>query len=118
MLAFRALLVLILAIIGIYTAIVVANHGLVLFQVFFADIAELAWPGQFNLDFMLMLLLSGLWVAWRNRFSGGGLALAVVAFFFGAPFLCVYLLVLSAQCRGDVAAMLVGPDRAASKSVT
>jgi len=27
------------------------------------------WPGQFNLDFMCMLLLAGLWVSWRHRFS-------------------------------------------------
>ena len=118
MLAFRALLVLILVVIGTYTAIVVANHGLVLFQVFFADMAELGWPGQFNLDFMFMLLFSALWVAWRHQFSAGGLALAVVAFFFGAPFLCIYLLVASTQCRGNVTAMLVGDARARSEAVT
>ena len=45
-----------------YTAVVVAHHGLDLFSVFFGDIAKLMWPGQFNLDFTCLLLLSALWV--------------------------------------------------------
>ena len=104
----RLLLVLIFAVITLYTGIVVANHGLNLLPVFFGDMAALAWPGQFNLDFMCMLALSGLWVAWRHRYSGAGIALGLVAFFGGALFLSVYLFVESFRTNGTVEALLLG----------
>ena len=63
MTAFRALLVLIFCAIAIYTGIVASQYGMNLLPVFFGDMARFAWPGQFNLDFMCMLTLSGLWVA-------------------------------------------------------
>ncbi len=60
---FRILLAVIFVAIAGYTAIVIANHGMNLLPVFFGDMATMAWPGQFNLDFMCMLTLSALWVA-------------------------------------------------------
>jgi hypothetical protein len=45
-------------------------------------------------------------------FSGGGLVLAVLAFFGGASFPCAYLLVVSLQAKGDVRELLLGADRA------
>jgi hypothetical protein len=95
----------------VYTAAVIANHGWNLLSVFFGDMATMTWPGQFNLDFMFMLMLSGLWVAWRHRFSAAGLVLAVVAVFGGALFLSVYLLVLSLRTKGDVREVLLGESR-------
>jgi hypothetical protein len=70
---FRIFLVTIIAVIGVYTAIVIANHGMGLYPIFFGDIADMTWPGQFNLDFLGFLILSGVWVAWRHAFSVGGL---------------------------------------------
>lgn len=95
-----------------YTGMVVARHGMDLLPIFLGDIARGGWPGQFNADFLCFLTLSALWTAWRNRFSPGGMALGVVAFFGGAGFLLPYLLFLSVQARGDVAAMLTGRGRA------
>lgn len=111
MLPFRLLLCLMLAAVVAYTGIVVARHGLDFPSVFFGDMAGLGWAGQFNLDFMGMLVLSALWVAWRHRFSAGGLALAALALVAGTPFLCVYLLIQSRQGHGDVRALLLGPRR-------
>jgi hypothetical protein len=108
MTAFRAWLVVILVTVGAYTAVVVGNYGLNLFPYFFGDMLKLGWPGQFNLDFMFLLSLSGLWVAWRNRFSAAGLALGTLAFLLGAPFLSGYLLYLLAQAKGDLRAVLLG----------
>ena len=113
MTAFRALLIVLWACIAGYTAIVVVNHGFGLFPIFFGDIATMGWPGQFNVDFMSLLMLSGLWVAWRHNFSGAGLALGVLALFGGGLFLTAYLLVMIAQARGDVAELLLGKARAA-----
>lgn len=78
-----------LAILG-YTLVTISNHGLGLVQVFFGDMAKMAWPGQFNFDFMSFVLLSGLWVAWRNAFSVKGMILALIAFFGGMLFLSAF----------------------------
>ena len=104
----KIFLVLMFVVIAGYTAVVVANHGLGLFSIFFGDMASLNWPGQFNLDFFCMLLLSGLWTAWRNRFSGVGIALGIVAVLGGAFFLSVYLLYLVSASGGDLRAVLLG----------
>jgi len=113
MTVFRVLLIVLWGCIAGYTAIVVANHGFGLFPVFFGDMAAMRWPGQFNLDFMSMLTLSGLWVAWRHHFSPAGLALGVLAVFAGAFFLTAYLFVVSLQAKGDVKELLLGKERAA-----
>ena len=110
----RILLVTIFATITAYTSVVAANHGLNLLPVFFGDMAKLGWPGQFNLDFMCMLTLSGLWVAWRHRFGILGTALGLTAVFGGALFLSVYLLIESYRCGGDVRSLLLGVSRVGS----
>lgn len=109
----RAFLVLIFVAIASYTAVVASNHGMSLFPVFLGDMAKLGWAGQFNLDFMCMLALSGLWVAWRHEFTGAGIGLGLLAFFGGALFLSVYLLVLIAQADGDLRQVLLGNGRVA-----
>ena len=112
MTAFRALLIALWATIVGYTAIVMANHGMGLLNVFFGDMAAMAWPGQFNLDFMSMLTLSALWVAWRHQFSSAGLVLAGLAFFGGGLFLTTYLFIVSGQAKGDMKQVLLGKARA------
>jgi hypothetical protein len=82
-----------------------------LIPVFFGDMATMAWPGQFNADFMCLLLLSGLWVGWRHRFSTAGVVLGLVAVFGGALFVSAYLLIASYRARGDVRALLLGEAR-------
>lgn len=94
-----------------YTSATIANHGWNLLAVFFGDMAKMGWAGQFNLDFMTMLALSAIWVAWRHQFSAGGLALSVLAFFGGMMFLSVYLLVHIHRTRGDAKALLLGEAR-------
>jgi hypothetical protein len=109
---FRLLLITIIAVVGAYTAITIANHGMGLFPIFFGDMADMTWRGQFNLDFLCFLIFSGFWVAWRHQFTVAGLVLGFAAFNLGAPFLAGYLLVVSYQTKGDIAAMLLGPARA------
>ena len=109
---FRTLLVVLLATLTAYTAVVVSRHGMDFLPIFYGDIAKFGWPGQFNVDFSGFLILSAVWTAWRNRFSPLGLALGVVAFFGGMMFLTIYLLIESLRTKGDVAALLLGPSRA------
>lgn len=108
---FRILLAVIFVGIAGYTAVTIANHGMNLLPIFFGDMTQMAWPGQFNFDFMCMLLLSGLWVSWRHEFSPAGLALGLVAVFGGAFFLSAYLLIVTSKEK-DVRVLLLGPGRA------
>ena len=110
--AFRILLAAIFLVIVGYTGVVIANHGLGLFAVFFGDMAEMGWPGQFNLDFMGFLLMSGVWLAWRNDFTPAGLVLGLFGFFLGAPYLTAYLFVMSHKVDDDFAILFLGERRA------
>ena len=112
MILFRTFLVLFLLALTGYTALVIADHGWNLLAVFFSDLSAVNWPGQFNFDFMGFLALSALWTAWRHQFSVSGLVLGLIAFFGGMMFLTIYLLVASYQVKGDLKALLLGPQRA------
>jgi hypothetical protein len=114
MLAFRVLLASIVGIVLVYTGIVGATQGWNFMPVFFEDVQAMKWPGQFNLDFSCLLLLSGLWLAWRHRFSPVGIALGLLALVGGSPLLCTYLFVTSVQAQGDVKVLLLGKARAAA----
>lgn len=113
---FRRLLACFIIVIVSYTGLVVSNHGWNLFPVFFGDMAAMAWPGQFNMDFMLMLMLSGLWTSWRHGFSRLGILLGLAALFGGIMFLAPYLLVVSYRERGDAAGLLLGRHRPKGES--
>ena len=109
--AFRIFLVAVFVVIAGYTLVVIDSHGLNLLPVFFGDMTQMQWPGQFNLDFMCMLLLAGLWVSWRHQFSVTGVVLGVIAVFGGALFLSAYLLVESFRTKGDMRQLLLGAAR-------
>ncbi len=117
MAAFRVFLAMIFLVVNVYTAFVVAQHGTNLFAVYFGDMALGGWAGQFNLDFMCMLMLSGLWVAWRHEFSAAGLSLAALAFLGGAPFLSAYLFIVTKRAKGDMRQVLLGKLRAAASGI-
>ncbi|MEN9684077.1 MAG: hypothetical protein RLZZ427_1828 [Pseudomonadota bacterium] len=91
-----------------FTAYVVGHDGLGLLPIFFGAIGEGHWPGQFNADFLALLVLSALWTGWRNGWSFGGWVLAVAAFFGGAGFLMLYLLVLLHREGGNLRRVLLG----------
>ena len=109
---FRAFLGTFLVVLVIYTLVVIANHGSNLFAVFFGDMLAMNWPGQFNLDFLGFLMLSAIWVMWRNHFSPISYLLGLLAFTGGMTFLPVYLLYLSFNTDGDIARMVLGEQRA------
>jgi len=110
--AFRILLVTIFVCISGYTSVVVTNHGFGLVQVFFSDIARIGWAGQFNVDFMSLLALSALWLAWRHHFSAFGIVLGLLGFFGGGLFLSAYLFLASISSKGDMKELLLGKERA------
>ncbi len=111
MTAFRILMAALFIAIAAYTSVTIANHGWNLIPVFFGDMAVMAWPGQFNFDFLCFLLLSALWVSWRHNFSATGLALAAVASVGGMLFLAAYLFIVAGEAGGDVRKLLLGNAR-------
>ena len=109
---FRLFLMLVFSVVTLYTGVVIVHHGMNLLPMFFGDMAAMTWSGQFNLDFLCMLILSSLWVAWRHRFSPAGCALGLLALFLGSFFLSLYLFVESRRCGNNVVALLTGQRRA------
>lgn len=112
--SFRIFLVMFWLVLIGYTLVVTVNHGLILFAVFFGDMASMGWPGQFNVDFMGFLLLSAIWVLWRNQFRPSCYPLAFLAAVGGMSFLPIYLLYLGHQTDGDMGRILLGDERAAA----
>jgi len=112
--AFRILLAVMITGILVYTGIVGINHGWNLFPVFFGDMVAMNWPGQFNFDFMCLLMFSGLWLAWRHNFTPVGLVLGVLGVFGGTMVLAPYLLIVSFRTKGDMKEILLGKVRANS----
>ena len=110
--AFRLFLVILFVSLIVYTAITISNHGWNLIPVFFGDMRAMNWPGQFNFDFFGFLLLSGVWVSWRNNFSVKGLFLGLIAVFGGILFLSAYLLYLTFNTDGDIRKVMLGEKRA------
>jgi hypothetical protein len=116
MVAFRTLLVVMIAAVLVYTGIVGTHHGWNLLPIFFGDMAAMTWPGQFNLDFTCLLTFSGLWLAWRHHFSVGGLALGLLGLVGGTLVLAPYLLIASFKANGNVTELLLGKARANSQA--
>ncbi|MEL6841864.1 MAG: hypothetical protein AAFP02_01515 [Bacteroidota bacterium] len=95
----------------VYTILTVADHGWILFEVFLGDIMALNWSGQFNLDFSCYLLLSGIWIAWRERFSAFGILYGLAAAIIGIILFAPYVLWASVQAKGDLKEVLMGRGR-------
>ncbi len=91
-----------------YTLHVGFNSGWDLPSVFFGDLFSLNWSGQFNFDFLNYLILSGIWVAWRHKFSLSGIILGVVASIFGIMFFAPYLLYLFVKSKDNIKEILLG----------
>ena len=108
MTAFRVYLILTLSVLLLYTGVTMAHYGANFLTPYFSDLVTFRWAGQFNLDFGLYLLHSGLWVAWRNGFTIKAFILAALAFTFGMIFLAIYLLILSRWTGGDMQAVMLG----------
>lgn len=109
--AFRILLALMWIAVAVISFQAFAQQGMVAGELFFADIREASWRGQFNADFMGHLMIVGLWVAWRHRFSPAGWILGVLCVLGGGLASFLYLLVVSLQVKGDTAKLLLGNRR-------
>lgn len=108
MTGFRPVLIAMTALIVVYTVAAVANGGINLITPFLTPILALNWQGQFNIDFTCYLVLSGIWMAWRGGFTGGSIALGILAPPLGILFFAPYLLFLASKSNGDPRRLLLG----------
>ena len=92
----------------VYTILAAQNDSVNLFTVFLTNIQSLNWNGQFNLDFSCYLMLSGLWMMWRNRFSAQSILLGLAAMIIGIIFFAPYLLYQIMKEKGNLQKVLVG----------
>ncbi len=111
---FRLLLVVFCMVVSVYTIAAIANDGINLFTNTLPAVAQVGWPGQFHVDFVTYLALTGLWVAWRHKFTPAGIALGVAASVLGIIFLSLYLLRELKRNGGDVHALLLGEHHSTS----
>jgi hypothetical protein len=108
MAALRVVLIAMTAIMFVLTVMAVANSGLDLFTPFIGPIFALNWQGQFNADFAMYLVLSGIWMAWRSGYNLGGTALAICTPALGILFFAPYLIYLIGKSDGDARKLLLG----------
>ena len=105
---FKALLFTQVIVILIYTIFAFRAEGADLLSVFIRNIGDLGWSGQFNLDFLCYLILSGLWIMWRNKFTLKSILLGIAATVLGIVLLAPYLLWLINQENGNFRKVLIG----------
>lgn len=105
---FKALLI--IQTIGLltYTYFAFQTEGANLFGVFASNVLSLNWSGQFNLDFLCYLILSGFWIMWRDRFASKSIVLGLFAMVLGIVMFAPYLLWLTNKENGDIKRVLIG----------
>jgi hypothetical protein len=91
-----------------YTFFAFQTEGADLFGVIATNVFSLNWSGQFNLDFMCYLTLSGIWIMWRNKFSNKSVLLGIIAMVLGIVLFAPYILWLTNQEKGDIKRILIG----------
>lgn len=92
----------------IYTIIAIQNDGANFLERAQEFVASMTWMGQFTLDFQCYLMLSALWIAWRNKFSVNSIIIAIVAMILGIILFAPYLLYLVSKENGNLKRVLIG----------
>lgn len=91
-----------------YTFFAYQTEGADLISVFAQNVFSLNWSGQFNLDFLCYLTLSGIWIMWRNKFSNKSILLGVAAMILGILLFAPYLFWLTNKENGEIKRILIG----------
>ncbi|MFK7814758.1 MAG: hypothetical protein AB8B92_00330 [Gammaproteobacteria bacterium] len=77
-------------------------------SVFFGDILNHPWRAQFNIDFLIHLILFASWVVWRERSKITGAICGFLCIFGGGLFGFLYLLFISFQSKGNASTFFMG----------
>lgn len=108
MIVFRVSLLVVWAIVMYFTVLAIYTDGLAMAtEVFSGDMLAGNWRSQFNIDLLSHMYLVGVWVAWRQRFSGLGILLGLLCIC-GGLFSLVYVLALTFFHKGNLSMVLMG----------
>lgn len=108
MILFRALLLIVWAVVAAVTAWALLELGLpAAAQTFLSDLGH-PWRAQFYADLEAHLLLLGAWMIYRERLPLVGVACAIATLLLGALFSLLYVLVASIRAKGDMRRLLLG----------
>ncbi|MFZ4620570.1 MAG: hypothetical protein ACOYNS_08425 [Bacteroidota bacterium] len=105
---FRLFLFVMFSIALLYTITVASRYGMNIFPIFFGDIMSVIWTGQFHLDFVCYLMLSGIWVAWRHRYSPFGIVMGAFCTIGGILVFAPYLFAVGIMGNGSVKELMLG----------
>lgn len=105
---FKTLLVFQSIMLLVYTFFTFKTEGADIFSIFIINIKSLTWNGQFNLDFSCYLLLSAIWITWRNKFSLSSFFIGIVAMIVGIMVFAPYLFWLLTIEKGNLKRVLIG----------
>ena len=95
----------------VYTYFAVAAQGINWPAVAFGDILALNWRSQFDVDFVIHLLLLATWISWREGFSMKGHVFGFLSIVMGGMFSFPYLLYAIYVAKGDPKRILLGDHR-------
>jgi len=90
------------------TYFAVAAQGINWPAIALADIIALNWRTQFDIDFIIHLLLLALWISWREGFSLRGHIFGLLSIVLGGMFSFPYLIHATYLAKGDPKGVLLG----------
>lgn len=110
MIVFRIILVAAWAVVLYFTILPLSSEGLsAANDVFAADLSASNWRTQFDVDLLSHMLLAGIWVAWRQKFSLAGILLGLLCIG-GSLFTLIYVLALTLVHKGDLNKVVMGKN--------
>jgi hypothetical protein len=104
----RYSLVLSTIIIYLFTVIAIKGYGFNWPAIAISDLVSLNWRSQFDIDFLIHLLLLATWVVWREGATARAYLYGFLSVVLGGMFSFPYILYISIKAKGDVKTMLLG----------
>lgn len=101
---------LLISTVAIYAITIIASssHGFNWPAVALSDLAALDWRTQFDIDFIIHLLMLAAWVIWREGATAKAYAFGFLSVVMGGMFSFPYIIYASYKARGEVRLLLLG----------
>jgi hypothetical protein len=101
---------LVLSSVTIYAITIIASlgQGLNWPAVAIADLLEFGWRSQFDIDFIIHLLLLASWVIWREGANTKAYIFGILSIIMGGMFSFPYILYATYKAGGEPKALVLG----------
>lgn len=90
------------------TYLAITSQGINWPLVAIEDIVALNWRSQFDVDFIIHLVLLASWISWREGFTTKGHVFGVLSIVMGGMFSFPYLIRATYLAKGDPVEILLG----------